>query len=428
MTHSFLHFTVQEFLAAYHLSLQSLETQALFYETHSDDPHFVILLGFLIGLNSRLLKKVKCPDSNIDFSHLHWLHESQSPKDVAHFLGNGVFTFRKYFNVSPFDIYTLTYCLCHSNCEWELGLDLEKLTSVFPAQKSDFASYSGFIDGLVIGNVTDSTLERFFSLPQILFLKLRRLSFYSTDATTLAVANIVKRGIFQNLHKFGWANDECSFSGVGDLVNAVQISCPRLTTFFSRKCAFASSDMLQLCKYISSPTCLAELSLVESEFQEDTLQLLISAIPCAKSLIHLDLSFNQFHQSDVEMLSVALSVNSTLKILILRSCSIDGEGAEHLATGLEDNHVLEELFLKCNDIDTKGAVALSEMLAINNSLKKLNLELNKSIGVEGAIKFLNALEHNNTLQTLTLPAECEPVEYQSFLMNEVRESGRVKFV
>ena len=72
--------------------------------------------------------------------------------------------------------------------------------------------------------------------------------------------------------------------------------------------------MLPLCEYISTPSCLTELMLVEStEFREDTLQLLISAIPCAKSLIHLDLSFNQFYQSDVEMLSVVLSVNSTFK-------------------------------------------------------------------------------------------------------------------
>ena len=427
VTHSFLHFTVQEFLAAYHLSLQSLETQALFYETHSIDPQFVVLLGFLIGLNSQLLKKFKCPDSNFDFSHLHWLHESQSPNDVAHFLGNGVITFRKYFNVSPFDIYTLTYCLCHSNCEWELGLDLEKLTSVFPTQSRDSASYSGWIDKLRIENVTDSALEILFSLPQILFSKLRHLVLWSSGSTSVmatAVTNLIQKGNCPNLKEFCMGHEN-GFSGVGDLVDALQVSCPRLTTFIVRGSVFTPSDMLPLCKYISSSTFLSEMSLLESKFQEDTLQLLISAIPCAKSLIDLDLSFNQFHQSDVEMLSVALSVNSTLKILKLKSCSIDGEGAEHLATGLEDNHGLEEVYLDSNDIDSKGAAAMSEMLVVNTSLKKLSLLLNQSIGVEGAIKFLNALEHNNTLQTLCLPSKCEPVEYQSFLLNDVRKSGRV---
>ena len=420
VTHSFLHFTIQEFLAAYHLASQSLETQALFFETHSIDPQFAILLGFLIGLNSRLLKKVKCPDSNIDFFHFHWLHESQSPKDVAHFLGNGVITFIKHSNVSPFDIYTLTYCLCHSNCSWIVSVNLEKLTSVFQAQNSDLASYSGWIDKLIIGHVTDSALEIFFSLPQILFSKLHHLVLYGSGSTSVmatAVANLIKKGNFPNLKEFCMAY-EC---GVGDLVDALQVSCPLLTAFITKGSVFTPSDMLQLCKYISSSTHFAGLGLLKSEFQEDTLQLLISAIPCAKSLIHLELSFNQLPQSDVEMLSVALFVNSTLKILNLNYCSIDGEGAEHLATGLEDNHVLEALLLDSNNIDTKGAAALSEMLVVNTSLKKLSLKLNKSIGVEGAIKFLNALEHNNTLQTLCRPSESEPVEYQSFLMDDVRE-------
>ena len=426
VTHSFLHFTIQEFLAAYHLSLQSLEIQVLFFETHSSDPHFVVLLGFLIGLNSQLLQNVTCSVSNIDSSHLHWLHESQSPKDVANFLGNGLITFKKYFNLSPFDIYTLTYCLCHSNCTWDLTVLLDKLTTVFQTQKSESPSYSGWIDALVIGYTTGNGLERFFSLPQILFSKLRQLIFYATcsaSVTTIAITNLMKNRTFSNLLEFGVVHAN---SVAGELVDALQISCPRLTTFCAQVSVFTPSDMLALCKYISSSTCLTEMSLVESEFQEDTLQLLISAIPCSKSLIDLDLSFNQFHHSDVEMLSVALSVNPTLKILRLNCCSIDGEGAEHLATGLEDNHVLDELYLDSNNIDTKGAAALSGMLVVNTSLKKLSLKLNKLIGVGEAIKFLNALEHNNTLQTLSLPPESEPVEYQSFLMNDLRKSGSLR--
>ena len=353
VTHSFLHFTIQEFLAAYHLSLQSLDIQVLFYETHSDDPQFVVLLGFLIGLNSRLLKYFNRADSiRIDFSLLQWLHESQSPEDVAHCLGNGEKIVYQPHYLSPFHIYILTYCLCHSNCKWELTLNLQKLTSVFQAQNrlSDSASYSGCIDKLNLGHVTSNGLERFFSLPQVLFSKLLKLHFFycsvSTSATTIVVANLVKKGMFPLLQDFRIGHVDSRFSGdVGDLVEALQGSCPRLTTFCAQGSVFTPSDMLPLCKYISSPTILAKLNLSKSKFQEDTLQLLISAIPCAKSLIHLDLSFNQFYHSDVEMLSVALSVNSTLKILKLRSCSIDGEGADHLATGLEDNHVLEEVYI-----------------------------------------------------------------------------------
>ena len=430
VTHSFLHFTIQEFLAAYHLSFQSLETQALFFETHSSDPQFDLLLGFLIGLNSQLLQHVKCSDSTIDSSHLLWLHESQSPKDVAHFLGNGVISFKKYFNESPFDIYTLTYCLCHSNCKWILELSLEKLTSVFTAHNYDSVSYSGWIDTLFIRILTSNGLETFFSLPQILFLNLRQLifvGFHSASVPTMAITNLIKKRIFPLLQMFAIGHIDGGYSGIGELVDALQVACPHLTSFATHGSVFTPSDMSPLHKYFSPSTCFTGLALAKSEFQEDTLQQLISSIPCAKTLCNLNLSHNTLPQSDVEMLSVALSENSALKILILDSCSIDG-GAEHLATGLGDNHVLEQLSLRNNDIDTKGAAALSEMLAENTSLKILALQCNESIGVEGAIKFLNALERNHTLQTLLLPSKCEPVEYQSFMMDKIRNSGRVKFI
>ena len=242
---------------------------------------------------------------------------------MSHFLGNGIKTVHKYFNLTPFDIYTLSYCLCHSNCEWKLGLDLEKLTSVFPAQNCD-SFYSGWIDSLHIGYLTGSGLERFFSLPQTLLSNLSRLVFfrsYSVSMLTMAVTNLIRRGKYSNLLHFYMGN-EAGFTGVGDLVDALQASCPRLTTLGTKGSVFTPSDMLPLCKYICSPACLTELSLMKSEFQ-----LLISAIPCAKSLIHLDLSNNVLPSSDIEMLLVALSVKSSLKILILESCSIDGEGA-----------------------------------------------------------------------------------------------------
>ncbi len=58
VSHSFLHFTIQEFLAAYHLSKQPSQVQELFLEVHSKDPQFFMLITFLVGLNSSVLH---CP-------------------------------------------------------------------------------------------------------------------------------------------------------------------------------------------------------------------------------------------------------------------------------------------------------------------------------------------------------------------------------
>ncbi len=38
------------------------------------------------------------------------------------------------------------------------------------------------------------------------------------------------------------------------------------------------------------------------------------------------------------------------------------------------------------------------------------------------------IDDNKTLLTLSLPAECEPIEYGSILMDDIRKSGRIEFV
>ena len=129
------------------------------------------------------------------------------------------------------------------------------------------------------------------------------------------------------------------------------------------------------------------------------------------------------------MLSVALSANSSLKTLGMASCSIDGEGAELLSTGLEENQTLLGLDLRQNLINVNGAAALASMLTVNTSLKMLYLSHNKQIGHVGALRLISALQDDNkTLVTLSLPAECEPIEYGSFLMNKIRKSGRIEFI
>ncbi len=37
-------------------------------------------------------------------------------------------------------------------------------------------------------------------------------------------------------------------------------------------------------------------------------------------------------------------------------------------------------------------------------------------------------DDNKTLATLSLPAECEPIEYGSILMDSIRKSGRIEFI
>jgi len=73
-------------------------------------------------------------------------------------------------------------------------------------------------------------------------------------------------------------------------------------------------------------------------------------------------------------------------------------------------------------------VALATMLTVNKKISTLNLARNKSIGEMGALRLINALEDNEAMTELVLPASCEPVEYGSILMKHIRKRNIVRFL
>ena len=431
VTHSFLHFTIQEFLAAYHLSKQPAQVQELFLETHKNDNQFHMLLRFLIGLNSEVLQYLReSRESKISTIQLHWLFESQSPIAVCNYLGNGDIEYVSLDYASAFDLYVLSYCLCYSNCSWRLKIELGNLSAIH----STSSPFHGKLlhASLLISNASTSALQLFFSLPRSLFSELFLLSLYSKWDIDLSVAKVLKSDVLSHsLAEFFLMTPHA----ISTSVSTIHSAFPNLQTLVFSKTQFNSTDMLQLCQYITSPTRSANSPLVlflshGINFTEDSVALLISAVACSKS-IH-GLHFYQLPGSlpvrELEMLAIALSSNCALKHLSLTQCSIDDEGTEALASGLEENKTLLSVDLSFNSIATKGASALASMLEVNNTLEEINLSNNKLIGTEGALRLIGSLEINKTLQKLILSSECEPVEYGSIVLEHIRKEDRTSFV
>ena len=433
VSHSFLHFTIQEFLAAYHLSKQPSQVQELFLEVHSKDPQFSMLITFLVGLNSSVLHCIKLPESKLqDLStfHLHLLYETQSPKDVCKFSEN--MTFVKYspaLTSTSLDLHALSYCLCSSKCRWYLRISLRNFTS-FCRIPDEF--YKGQIRKLEIFDVSRNNLELFFSLPKRIFSDMYSLVISSCEPIESVVGDILSDGQLMNLKQFSFRNKNFQVScDLSLIMESLFASHPNLIHIGIRSTVISFSGMAGLCKYMSSHSASPELTLClpQNSIETESLNLLISTVAFSKILTHLDISFNHLSVEELEMLSVALSANLSLKTLGMVKCSIGGEGAELLSTGLEENRTLLGLDLRHNPINVNGAAALASMLTVNTSLEILYLSNNEQIGHVGALRLISALQDDNkTLATLSLPAECEPIEYGSILMDKIRKSGRIEFI
>ena len=417
VTHSFLHFTIQEFLAAYHLSKQPAQVQQLF-------------IRFLIGLNNdAILYLGELADPTIATAQLHWLFESQSPSAVCRYLGDGEVKYDELSDTTSLALYALSYCLCNSDCRWQLALNVSNLTSMhMHSSRSDRITQGGKIQTLSLIVSKHHEFQSFFTLPNHLFSGLQKLEIVSKqqgiDSSIAAVLKLVP-----NLNYFLCIN---AHSTITLTLESLCTHCFSLEGIGFSTSQISKSDMIKLCQYVTSPTCSSsKVTLVlwaNIYEEEDCLQYFFSAIACSKFLTRLSLLSTKLSSPEVEMLSVALSMNSSIEVLELGKCSIDGEGAVLLALELEKNKVISHLDLRFNIIDPNGAAALGSMLTVNTSLKSLILIGNELMGTDGALRLISALEQNEALRKLFLPSECKPIEYESIVFMHLRDENRVVFI
>ena len=112
--------------------------------------------------------------------------------------------------------------------------------------------------------------------------------------------------------------------------------------------------------------------------------------------------------------------NKSLKRLKL--CYYDS-----IASALCTNNTLQSLWLWNNSIGVEGATALAKVLHENKSLKELHLQGNDSIGEEGAKKLIDSLKQNATLELLVLPKDYKSSFTRSELDNRVIFSDQIPF-
>ena len=142
VSYNFLHLTVQEYLAAFHLSQQPVEKQIEYFrkycsgEDEQGDTHLNMMLRFLSGIRkfqgypSDVMSKciAKPGDKSagvirkVTFDALHWLFEAKD-NIIAKLLGSSdIQPHDPTRGVTSFDCFVLGYCVSHSNCTWRIEL------------------------------------------------------------------------------------------------------------------------------------------------------------------------------------------------------------------------------------------------------------------------------------------------------------------
>ena len=147
MSHNFLHLTVQEFLAARHISTMSPAEQVKHFQWHKEG-RLRVVLRFLAGITelknvtheqlrgllgepdlkqndeqqTRHFKPMR-PDVCIEAHHTNWLFEAQNTDLLQSVLHNHTasYTFTK--AMLPLEYYSVGYCIAHSHSNWSLTFE-----------------------------------------------------------------------------------------------------------------------------------------------------------------------------------------------------------------------------------------------------------------------------------------------------------------
>ena len=440
VSYNFLHLTVQEYLAAFHLSQQPVEKQIEYFRKYKEvktqvysylsnplwDVHFNMVLRFLCGMrkfngypsevwDTLCIEVEKSGDESANVVHqlifdmLHWLFEAQDNDVIAKLLrGLSNIWLNTPLAVKPFDCFVLGYCVSHSNCAWRINLGHhvgeEGIEMLIQGAVEEETHCTGGISemNLSMNNIRSEGVKQLVDFPTHLIdglesLYLDRNNLNSGACT--ALAHFIPH--IPHLKRLSLSdNPAIGQGGAVPLISSLTAH-NSLEQLFLDNTEIDVKDCQALRKLLSLSKSLKELSIDDNDLRPEAIELIISGLHHNTTLKCLNMIDSQFSLQNSISLASGLRTNRTLVELNLSHCNIDSEGVCQIANALHTNNTLQGLYLWGNRMGVKGAAAFAELLLRNKSLRALNL-LDDSVGMEGTQKLLAAVAHNTTLETLLL--------------------------
>ena len=393
---NFLHYTMQEFLAALHVSTLTTQQQSSLMEKTFWDGHYNFMWMMFVGIvgvksnvfvnfisKGKVYKRksgVRIADSirnnkrkclHVFQCYLEAKENTEMPEVISSTFKDGKVAF-SYVKLLPHNITSLMSFICtKQSIQWK-SLELQQCKigdtgmSVLQQYISDTTSTLEHVD--LSGN---------HSSPWGVYCAIIRHC--SVDSLTL-----------------------CGDDGIGQYVNELKEVLQMNTTLISLKlCNINNNGAVNIAKAIQMNTTLQTLDMSNNEISDDGVIAISDYLKRNSSLEKLNLSTNNITSEGAKAVAEAIQVNTTLEKLDLSFNKLSDDGASFISDGLKTNKSLQEIKMSTNEITNKGAKTIAEALQLNTTLKQLDLSINK-IFDDGATAISNVLKTNITLQELNI--------------------------
>ena len=412
---NFLHFTMQEFLAALHVAnIDPHEQQlSLMKKTFWNSTYIFMWMMYvgIKGINSQTfmqfvynaeaeadIGKLEL-SNNIKLNKMKCLHlfqcfmEAKSkevPEEISNIFYNNEINFHS-LRLLPHHISSLTLYVS------KYSMQIQSLN----------------LRDCHIGDVGMSILEHYFTANPDKASSIKHIDLFGNNSVLLWNVYCTIFGQ-QNLTKLEWS----SLGGVNieEIINVMDNNMTVISLNLSDN-HFNDDDANKIAQVLGNNTTLQELDFSKNNITTKGAIAISECLHNNVKLQHLKFSWNNHfintndltinfsqrivNDTDARIVTNILCKNEIATKLDLSKNKISDKGAESISKCIESNKSLTEIDISGNKISNIGFRKIAISLQINQTVQKLNISHNK-ISEEGIIILSDCLKNNNTLQELTI--------------------------
>ena len=410
-SYHFIHLTLQEYLAAIHISQLPSPDQTRLFQEHMDTGHFKMTIRFLAGL-TKLPPDITNKLLESDNTKLICFHLLFEAKDISmhmttQTLGLVENVVKSHYSWTPLDYYVTGHAISHSNCPWKLDfnnyfIDDEKFELFCQGCAApggtgcrghiSHANFNG-------SDITARSLQSFLNIPPHMLLNMRNLYLRHTKLDKNACDLLAKA--VPSMSELRTLSLSDNLIGSGGAVEVIRALCGSGVEYLNLdNTGIGEPDCEALCELLKSSHSFQYLYIPQNNLSSESVASIITGLSHNSSLTDLNIANSHF---SMDNLATILSDQSkcALTKLVLDDCHISAQGASELAAALCKNSTLEGLYLDHNPIGVEGATAVANFLLENRTLTYLTLN-DCHISGQGASELAAALCKNSTLKYLYL--------------------------
>ena len=409
--YSFLHLTIQEFLAAYHVHLMPIEEIQKHFDESIDIYRLHTMRRFLAGLTKLQSVSINIQEEIKDPNIFYEFFEAQNDA-LASEVFSGKNKVKTKNRCSPLlitqDVYVLGRCIALGKCSWQLGFTLRGISSehlkMFKAGLNYKREVKGQIEhiGLSLNPLGNEGIKSLLKLPSLVLQNLRSLYLRGVEVNVHCLNDLVSK--VPNLNNLELLLFHDNYLEEGEQKHFIKALC--------------NSKSLE---HVSLSTLNPDecMTLLTSSHTLHTIELYqLSPLSVGAILGHLSKSTNlknlQIHQSEVkaEFVRSLLTTlpSSYLKSLEFINCAIDSDTVRIIAVAVMKAPSLEKLNISDNPIDDEGGHILIDKICSILSMKSL-----KQATIKPQLKEVclghNLFTERTILKLINELSSCQPRSY-----------------